>query len=583
MQSTPSGPAGFPPTGYLGPMFDLDAALAFLSGPVGGSASPPGPPAHEFTRTPAATAVGRLAAASGLFLAHHEHRQHLEVPDAWITAGRHEDAAPPTWADGVLPEAKYLSFRHDLPIGGFHPGHRAKWTTHELCHGLVGYAWRPDATPLFHATAGRLAELVPVVLWYFLDEVGLRRCPRHREPQFRTHCEACAEAATHGPVPVDVELAREHLRDARRFVDRELAAVARTLRTGALHPHVYGSLDLCSDGVAYAAAHGPRLGSRAFRTWADAFHAEPVPGAAHDLGALEERAVQVLRAITTGAPLAPTHGGAARHAARDLAQRVLQATADRPAPELRAAATLVRRLADGAAPAEVAAAYAERADRYGWPAAADVFATGYPLDGLATRSVDAVREGLATVVPLTLDLARDAGADVVPAFVAADPWARRPLGLRFADWMAAAHPGPAAELARFEASLRAAGGEASAAVLGPAGEGLRWVEGSLRLAFAADVPAFAERVESGDVSGRWVDGHLTTTSPPGGEPTNVVLARDPAGELVYVDLPEDLPAGWADDAAVVADLGPELLEAGVAARVSWSLAAPGATPSRARR
>lgn len=545
---------------------DLDAALGFLAGPAEGP-FPPGPPPGEFARSPAAAAVGRLARQSGLFLAHHEHRAFLDLPDAWIAPGREADAVPPDWDAGVLPEAKYLSFRHDVPVGGFHPGHRAKWTTHELCHGLVGFAWRPDATPLFHATAGRVAELVPVVLWYFLDEIGLRRCPRHREPQFRTHCPACAAAADAGAAPVDPARAEEQLRDASRFVDRELAAVARTLRTGVLHPHVHGSLDLCSDGVAYAAAHGPRLGSRAFRIWAEHFAAGEAPGTATSLAALIDRAEAVLAAITEGTSLPPTTGGAAGHAARDLAQRILQVAADRPAAELRAATTLVRRLADGVAPAALAPAYAERAERYGWPAATDVFATGYPVDGLATRSVAQVAAGLETVAPLSLALGRDAGLDLAAAFTPEDPWIRRPLGLRFADWMAARHPGPAADLARFEAALRAAGGEAAAAVLGPEGEGARWVEGSIRLAFAADVPAFAERVESGEVSGRrGRGGRLTTTEDPTGPPVRVVLARDADGELLYADLPAAVPTGWEDDAELLGDLVPELLAAGVAAR-----------------
>ncbi len=549
---------------------DLDAALQHLSRPATGP-FPSGPPTPEFTRSPAAAAVGRLAHHSGLFLAHHEHRAFLDLPDAWVTPGREADAAPPEWADGVLPEAKYQSFRHELPVGGFHPGHRAKWTTHELCHGLVGSAWRPGASPLFHATAGRVAELVPVVLWYFLDEVGLRRCPRHAEPQFRTFCAACARAAAEGPAPVDPARATSLLTDARRFVDRELAAVARTLRTGTLHPHVYGSLDLCSDGVAYAAAHGPRLASRAFAIWAEHFRAEPAAGAATELEALITRAQEVFRALTEGTPLAPTAGGAARHVAADLAQRMLQVVADRPAPELRAATTLVRRLAEGAAPGALVKDWDERAARYAWPPAEVVFATGYPVAGAPSRAVEQVRAGLETVTPLVLALASDTDLDLVPAFVAADPWVRRPLGLRFADWLAAHHPGPVADLGRFEASLRAVQGEPEAFVLGSGGEGVRWLEGSVRLAFSADVPAFAERVEAGDVSGVVVDGALTTSVPPGGSPVNVVLARDPEGELVYADLPTGLPSGWEQDAAALGELAEDLLTAGVATRVrhSW--------------
>ena len=140
---------------------------------------PPGPfpegaPLHEYTRSPAAMAVARLAARDGLFAFHFEHRHHLELPEEW------SDDDPVEWRGGTLPERKYQSFQHELAIASFHPSHRAKWGTHELCHGLVGFAWRPDATPLFHATAARLAELLPVALWYFFDEALLTRCPDHQ-------------------------------------------------------------------------------------------------------------------------------------------------------------------------------------------------------------------------------------------------------------------------------------------------------------------------------------------------------------------------------------------------------------------
>ena len=119
---------------------------------------PTGAPPTEYTRTPAARRVARLAAASGLFQFHFEHRHHLPLPQAWVPEGAHDLAEPPEWDRGILTERKYQSFRHDLPIGSFHPHHRAKWATHELCHGLVGFAWYVDAPPLFHATAARLTS-----------------------------------------------------------------------------------------------------------------------------------------------------------------------------------------------------------------------------------------------------------------------------------------------------------------------------------------------------------------------------------------------------------------------------------------
>src|SRR5204863_442612 len=87
------------------------------------------------------------------------------------------------------------------------------------------------------------------------------------------------------------------------------------------------------------------------------------------------------------------------------------------------------------------AAYADLFDAYELAPPDDVFAVGYPVDGVRSRSVLQVEEGLRTVVPLILELAEDAGLDLVAPFVDADVHARAPLGERFAGWLAARGPG----------------------------------------------------------------------------------------------------------------------------------------------
>ena len=142
-----------------------------------GPADVPGAPLEELERSTAARRVAELAAHSQLLMSHYEYRVALPVPDAWRPEGRPDLGEPQGWVAGVLPESKYQGFRHDRLIGSLHPGHRAKWTTHELLHGLVGFAWRPGASTLFHALAARMAEVLPVALWYFFDEAHLKRCP----------------------------------------------------------------------------------------------------------------------------------------------------------------------------------------------------------------------------------------------------------------------------------------------------------------------------------------------------------------------------------------------------------------------
>src|SRR5690349_7338010 len=137
----------------------------------------PGSPSPEHQRSRAAQRVAQLAVKSSLFFTNFEHRARVTLPATWLPEGATEP--PLSFQGGVLAEPKYQAFRHDLLIASFHPGHRAQWTAHELCHALVGFAYRPGAPLLFHALGAWLAELLPVALWYFFDEAGLRKCERH--------------------------------------------------------------------------------------------------------------------------------------------------------------------------------------------------------------------------------------------------------------------------------------------------------------------------------------------------------------------------------------------------------------------
>ncbi|MEQ1505546.1 MAG: hypothetical protein ABMB14_25155, partial [Myxococcota bacterium] len=447
-----------------------------------------------------------------------------------------------------------------LPIGSFHPGHRAKWTAHELCHGLVGFAWRPGASPLFHATAARLAELVPVVTWYFLDEVGLRRCPRHTGPLFRGGCADCAQAASEPGRVDDPARAERAIRDASAFVDAELAAVARTSRLGRPAPHVWGSIDLCSDGIAYAGGHAPRLNSRSFAAFAERF-----PPIHPSLDALEARAIDVVRAIAEGRPLDPC---ARDWAAWDLGQRLLDVWEECDGEAAELLLGLVDDLADGVAPATVYAGYAALFDDYELAPPDEVFAVGYDLPGpIPTRSVAQLADGLKSVTPTTLMVAEDAGIDLVTPFAAADRFERVPLGVRFARWLAGAHPGPVADLARYEASLRTARGEAEAGALGLAGTGWRLADGAEVHRYPFDVARLAEQVDAGEVSGAVdPDGRLSVpVDADDGGPVGLVVSRTATGDLVVAEIPAD--ADPVDDAEVRS----ALVGLGVVVPARWSV------------
>lgn len=538
--------------------FDVDAALESLSAPRAGSAWPAGAPMRDHLRSPAAMRVGQLAVESGLFLFHFEHRTTLEIPDAWIAPGREEDARPPEWVDGVLPESKYQSFRHDLYLGSFHPGHRGKWTAHELCHGLVGTAWRPDASPFFHATAARMAELLPVVLWYFLDEVALRRCPDHAGDGalFRSYCADCEDVAAVGPF--DVGDARRRLVDARDFLDRELAAVSRSLRAGRPIPHRWATLDLASDGLAYAAGHGRRLSSPTFRHFAERY-----PIGFRTLDALEARVVAVARAICEGTPLPPVDTD---WVAQDVGWRVLQVAADAEEEVAAALAGLLDHDLEG-----VIEGYLALHDAYVLPEPELVFAVGYDLPRGFGRSVPQIREGLRTVTPLTLEVIEDLDLPVLERFVMEDRPERRPLGDRFAAWLEVAHP-DLADLARYESALRHAGGDPTAGSLGMEGGRWRLARGARAWVAPLDLASLADAVDSGEVRGR-VEG--TTIgwdgAVPPSEPTGIVVGRDGHGEAVVVQVSADVATALATDAEsdVAGDAREVLRETGLWVPTAW--------------
>jgi hypothetical protein len=466
-----------------------DALVALLDVPVDARLLPPGLPAHECTRSPAARRVSELGAESGLFLFHYEHRAHLPLPTDWVPAESPELAESPEWTAGVLPESKYQSFRHDQAIGGFHPGHRGKWTTHELCHGLVGFAWSADASPLFHATAGRLAELLPVVLYYFLDEVFLDRCPVHRGggPLYRSFCADC-DAIRTGPIRDDPD-ALSKLTQAATWLDKELAAVQRTRNQGIPISHRYGSLDLTTDGMAYARAHGPRLRSPQMLRYADACLV-PDGFGVESLDALIARVEAVVAAITSDTPLAPwapTPGvGRTRWALQDVAWRMLQASDvvgfDAVATAIQSNATDVSVLQD----IEVDPL---------------VLTVGYPLAGAILDPTDA----LDSATPLALELLSECpqGDSVLLEFAANDVFRRTPIASRWSEFLAATDH-PVAPVARWETALLTA--KADPHLFLGEGSGLRLGTGTVVDILPANIADVAQRVDAGTVG--LVDGEL---------------------------------------------------------------------------
>lgn len=406
-------------------------------------------PAHELARSPAAAAIGDAAARSGMLLAHFERRVHLPAPDEWMPENR------PDLQGQRADEHKYQHHHNENPVGSFNPGHRAKWTTHELCHGLVGFAWTPDATPFFRLLAARLSEVLPVALWYFFDEAQLQRCPAHDGPLFTAHCPACEAAAG---VPAAAHARDDRWRaDGLAFVQRELAAVRRSIETGLPVTHRFATLDLHSDALAYTAAHGGRLSSPTFARFIELFHADDALGRHKSLEGLMARIEAVAGALAEGRSIEPLRSTRARMIAQDLGWRLLMVAADCAGETADLLDALAVRLAeDPDAMEPVMAEYADAAQTWWLPPPADVFAMGYPLSGgplLAGHGLSrsATEAGLSRTCPNSLAVLDTRAEPLIDAFIESER-GRGVLAMRFAAWLAARESSAESDLTQYEAT-----------------------------------------------------------------------------------------------------------------------------------
>ncbi|MEZ4468768.1 MAG: hypothetical protein R3F43_31150 [bacterium] len=514
-----------------------------------------GAPDHELARSPAAARVGHLAAASGLALNHFEHRVHLPPPDHWLPEGRADLGGA---ASGHLVEHKYAHHRNDDLLGSFNPGHRAKWTAHELCHGLAGFAWRPGATPFFHALSARLSEAVPVALWYFFDEAGLRRCPDHDGPLFGAFCPACEAAATLGPRPLT---ARDEafLRDGLAFVDRELAAVERSRRLGRPVPHRYATLDLASDAMAYAASHHLRLASPEFHRYFELFHAGEGSGAQGDLDGLAHRVEQLAAALAGRGTVAPWPLDTATLRARDVGWRLLQVAAECEGEALDTLDSLVVLLATRpAAMEEVLTTYRAATEEWWLPPADEVFAVGGP--GPLGRSAAGLLQAIADALPGTEAVVGDELGPLVDAFVQGEPPTRGPAPRRFARWLAEHAPGPAAELAGYEAACGfPAPADAAADSLGAAPGPKVRAEGVEVLRLSIDPEAFLSALD-GRAEAEQVE-----------RPTCLAIRQRAGGEVVVAELSAETAEALAGEGPVQlpAEEEASLVELGIIRPARW--------------
>jgi hypothetical protein len=414
-----------------------------------------GAPACDLTRSMAAKRVGELASESQLFMANYEHRVQLPVPEHWNPSGRDDMSIATEWKNGVLPESKYAVFRHDLMLGSLHPMHRGKWTAHELCHGLIGFGWKKDGDILFNSLSARLAEILPVALWYFFDEEGLKRCPKHegQGPLGREFCVACETAASLGPA--QKETSGEWLSKGVDYVMGELAAVRESRRTGEAVHYPHDVVDLASDSVSYALAHAHRIASEEFELFTDLFF--KTSGGHHaTLDSLEARVLEVMAGIVEGKAVTPLGRSKWAWVGQDIGWRLLTVASECDDEMRQRLFDVVADLAASPGAESVIRtfrSYEAMVAEYQLPPSVEVFSVGYSLPLGYGRSARQVSEGIISACPGTSQLLTWRGDDLVESFLRTERPQRLPIGRRFAEFLAIHGHGELASVARFEAAL----------------------------------------------------------------------------------------------------------------------------------
>ena len=359
-------------------------------------------PEEELNRSTAASRVGALAHASGLFLSHFERRHHLELPEAWLAQDRIDLLGQAHWHRGKRVEPKYSYFRYDSPLGSFHPSHRAKWTAHELCHGLVGFAWAPGKSRFFHHAAARLSEVLPVALWYFFDEADVNRCAihKHQGMLFGDLCWDCEKAAL---VPPRGKVDEALMHAGEEFVRAEIDAVERSIKTGKMYEHHYGTLNLARDGAAWAAAHHMRLVDPEYARFRELFLNHHT-GYFSDLESLRDRVLSVMDHLTGKAKVEPWQAESSTWIVHDIADRIFTIQKDCEDEVAKHLWRIIESMASTPNSAAIELAldhYTELYEHYYIPPPEHVFGLGYTVSSFYGNCIESVMDGLKSGAPET--------------------------------------------------------------------------------------------------------------------------------------------------------------------------------------
>jgi vacuolar-type H+-ATPase subunit H len=220
----------------------------------------------DVNRSKFSSYIYQQATKNDFFLYHFEYRYLLDLPEEWKNNGDQEAY----WANGILKEDKYQHFRNDSRIGSFNPTHSSKWTSHELTHLLSGFAWNPNFTYFEMAIAARLAELIPVIVFYYWDEAFTKRCSKHREQA--SYGKLCFECEKLAEINLEDPISEKLMKEADIFFNSELMSIKKSIKENKFDFNPYWKLDLMSDAISYTKHQTKRLKSPEFHEFIEKFH-----------------------------------------------------------------------------------------------------------------------------------------------------------------------------------------------------------------------------------------------------------------------------------------------------------------------
>jgi hypothetical protein len=379
----------------------------------------------DYHRSSVAKRIFQLAKENELVFAHYEYRWPIPLPQSWVSERDQYAQGEVHWNQGVLSELKYQSFRHDSAVCNFHPGQSSKWGAHELCHKLVGFAFKPNADILFHALAAWAAEVLPVTVYYFWDEVDSFKCPKHRDFSFMaaTFCKSCEEKAeTQG------HKREEYVDLGWKFLNAQLAAIEASIQKNKLLPAPYMALDLADDAYYYTLSQFPRLTSDTYQDFVKA--AVPKQIYTESVEELILRIRNVAAAIMEQKKLASYGLSAKDWKVLDIGLRGLELSESIESNEGFLKITnefLQHKNID-----TYVAAYESFSEDYDLPSSEEFFGVGYVVNKEHGYYSSQIVEGIKTLLPETFDSLKD---QELQAFLEKDRANRQFLGERLKPFL----------------------------------------------------------------------------------------------------------------------------------------------------